>query len=82
MTAVVIAPSTEAGVIVGNHLATARPLPKEVRTITGRGTKGPTIAIPPGEVSSCLLIRQQLIRVFAVPPRGRKLGTKRYNKPA
>ncbi|GBM18767.1 hypothetical protein AVEN_134304-1 [Araneus ventricosus] len=28
-------PSTEAGVLIANHLATARPLPKEVRTITG-----------------------------------------------
>ncbi|GBN01326.1 hypothetical protein AVEN_24144-1 [Araneus ventricosus] len=70
MTAVAIAPSTEAGVLVANHLALARQLPKEVRTTTGGGTQSPTIAIPPGEASSCLLIRQQLIRVLAVPPSG------------
>ncbi|GBN32138.1 hypothetical protein AVEN_192420-1 [Araneus ventricosus] len=33
-----IASSTEAGVLVAHHRATARPLPKEVRTITGGGT--------------------------------------------
>ncbi|GBM23880.1 hypothetical protein AVEN_208513-1 [Araneus ventricosus] len=38
--------STEAG--VANHLATARLLPKEVRTITGGGTFSLTIAIPSG----------------------------------
>ncbi|GBN06907.1 hypothetical protein AVEN_16854-1 [Araneus ventricosus] len=48
--------STEAGVLVANHLATARPLPKEVRTIRGGGTNSPTITVPPREVSSCLFI--------------------------
>ncbi|GBM00326.1 hypothetical protein AVEN_32665-1 [Araneus ventricosus] len=45
MTAAAIASSTEAGALVANHLATARPLPKEVRTITGSGIRRPSIAI-------------------------------------
>ncbi|GBN78576.1 hypothetical protein AVEN_7880-1 [Araneus ventricosus] len=57
MTAAAVASSTEAGVLVANHLATARPLPKEV---TGGGTQSPTITIPTGEATSCLLIRQTL----------------------
>ncbi|GBM28520.1 hypothetical protein AVEN_70122-1 [Araneus ventricosus] len=59
-----ITSSTEAGVLVANHLATARPLPKKVRTITGGGAQSPTITIPTGEASSYLLIQQQLISVY------------------
>ncbi|GBM00051.1 hypothetical protein AVEN_214121-1 [Araneus ventricosus] len=62
-----IASSTEAGVLVANHMATARPLTKEVRTITGGGTYSPTITITPEEVSSCLLIRQLLTHELVVP---------------
>ncbi|GBM48290.1 hypothetical protein AVEN_134122-1, partial [Araneus ventricosus] len=39
MTTAAIASSTEAGVLVANHLATARSLPKEARTITSGGTQ-------------------------------------------
>ncbi|GBL73690.1 hypothetical protein AVEN_230684-1 [Araneus ventricosus] len=59
MTAAAITSSTEAGVLVSSHLSTGRPLPKEVRTITGGGTQSPTITIPTGEESSSLLNRQQ-----------------------
>ncbi|GBM67870.1 hypothetical protein AVEN_71198-1 [Araneus ventricosus] len=38
--------STETGVLITYHQATARALPKEVRTITGGGTQSPTITIP------------------------------------
>ncbi|GBM63490.1 hypothetical protein AVEN_205838-1 [Araneus ventricosus] len=38
---------TEAGVLIAYHQATARPLPNDVRTITG-----PSITIPPGEASA------------------------------
>ncbi|GBM34564.1 hypothetical protein AVEN_77529-1 [Araneus ventricosus] len=63
--------STEARVLVAHHRATARPLPKEVRTITGGGTQSPTITIPTRETSSCLLIRQQLKSVYSrCPPVG------------
>ncbi|GBN20103.1 hypothetical protein AVEN_30966-1 [Araneus ventricosus] len=41
-----IASSTEAGVLVANHLATARPLPKEVRTIIGGGIQAPPLLYP------------------------------------
>ncbi|GBM50848.1 hypothetical protein AVEN_140949-1 [Araneus ventricosus] len=50
--------STEAGVLIAHHRATARPLPKEERTINGGGTQSTTIAMPTGEASSWLLIRQ------------------------
>ncbi|GBL72463.1 hypothetical protein AVEN_115380-1 [Araneus ventricosus] len=70
MTVTTIASSTEAGVLVANHLATARPLQKEVRTITGGGTQNPTIIKSPEEASVRLLIRRQLIRELAVPPLG------------
>ncbi|GBL75370.1 hypothetical protein AVEN_194567-1 [Araneus ventricosus] len=46
MTAPAIASSTDAGVLVAIHLATVRPLPKEVCTITDGGTYSPTITIP------------------------------------
>ncbi|GBM54076.1 hypothetical protein AVEN_247690-1 [Araneus ventricosus] len=65
MTAVTIASSTEAGVLVAKHLATARPLPKEVYTIPGGWTKSPNIAILPGETTSCLLIRKKRLRNIA-----------------
>ncbi|GBL77720.1 hypothetical protein AVEN_152938-1 [Araneus ventricosus] len=65
MTASAIASNTEAGAPTANHLATVRPLPKEMRTITGAGTQSPTNTIPTGEANSCLLIRQQLISVFS-----------------
>ncbi|GBM47488.1 hypothetical protein AVEN_153699-1 [Araneus ventricosus] len=65
MTAAAIA---EAGVLVAHHQATARLLPKEVRTITGGETQSSTITIPTGEVSSYLLIRQQLIPVYSLCP--------------
>ncbi|GBN78650.1 hypothetical protein AVEN_107350-1 [Araneus ventricosus] len=48
--------------------ATARPLQKEVRTITGGGTQSPTITIPTGEASFCLLFQQQLISVYSRCP--------------
>ncbi|GBM49844.1 hypothetical protein AVEN_191245-2 [Araneus ventricosus] len=51
--------STEAGVPVAHHRATARPLPKKVRTITGGGTQCLTNTIPTGEANSCLLAQQQ-----------------------
>ncbi|GBM44048.1 hypothetical protein AVEN_223171-1 [Araneus ventricosus] len=47
--------STEAGVLVSYHRATARPLPKEVRTITGGGTQSPTITIPTGDANPAYL---------------------------
>ncbi|GBM31424.1 hypothetical protein AVEN_98518-1 [Araneus ventricosus] len=62
--------STEAGVLIAYHQATAQPLPKEVRTITGGRTQSPSITIPPKEASARLLIRRPLIREVAVPPRG------------
>ncbi|GBO22826.1 hypothetical protein AVEN_60604-1 [Araneus ventricosus] len=62
-----ISSSTEAGILMTCPQAMARPFPKEVRTITGGGTNSPTIAIPSREVSSFLLIRQQLLRVYEVP---------------
>ncbi|GBN05019.1 hypothetical protein AVEN_164096-1 [Araneus ventricosus] len=68
MTAAAVASSTEAGDLVVHHLATTGPLPKEVRTTTGGGTKSPTIVILSGEESSCLPIGQQLIRVLAMSP--------------
>ncbi|GBM18421.1 hypothetical protein AVEN_72757-1 [Araneus ventricosus] len=74
MAAAAIASSSEAGVLVAHHLATARLLPKEVRTILVNGPRAPTIAIPQEKTSSCLLIRQQLILVLAVHPVGRCLG--------
>ncbi|GBN83184.1 hypothetical protein AVEN_5337-1 [Araneus ventricosus] len=47
MTDPAVASSTEAGVLVTNHLATDRPLPKEVRSITGGVTFKPiSIAQP------------------------------------
>ncbi|GBO17060.1 hypothetical protein AVEN_172597-1, partial [Araneus ventricosus] len=48
-----------------HHRATARPLPKEVRTITGGGIQRPSTTIPTGEASSCLLIRQQIISMHS-----------------
>ncbi|GBN08165.1 hypothetical protein AVEN_1032-1 [Araneus ventricosus] len=42
MTAVAIASSIEAGVLVAHHRATARPHPKEKCTITGGETQRPT----------------------------------------
>ncbi|GBM84965.1 hypothetical protein AVEN_120226-1 [Araneus ventricosus] len=62
MTATAIASSTEAGVLVAHHFH-FQPLQKEVRTIIGRGSQSPTITIPTGESSSCLLIQQQLISI-------------------
>ncbi|GBM10312.1 hypothetical protein AVEN_50023-1 [Araneus ventricosus] len=56
--------NTEARVLVAHHWATARPFRKEVRTITGGGTRSPTIIMPTGEANSRLLIRQQLISVY------------------
>ncbi|GBM70649.1 hypothetical protein AVEN_206870-1 [Araneus ventricosus] len=49
MTAAAIASSSETGVLVGHHRATALHLPKEVHTITGGGTQSPTITIPLGK---------------------------------
>ncbi|GBN80883.1 hypothetical protein AVEN_242544-1, partial [Araneus ventricosus] len=63
--AVAIASSTEAVVLVANHLATARPLPKEV---TDGGFQSLTITIPTGEAISCLLIRQQVMSVNSLCP--------------
>ncbi|GBL73163.1 hypothetical protein AVEN_159240-1 [Araneus ventricosus] len=65
MTAAAIASRTETGVLVANHLAKARHFPKEVCAITGGGTQSPTITILPGEATSCLLIRQQVISVYS-----------------
>ncbi|GBM24762.1 hypothetical protein AVEN_182386-1 [Araneus ventricosus] len=62
--------STEAGVLIAYHQATARPLPKEVRTIASEGTQSPAITIPPGEASTRLLIRRPLIRVLVVSSPG------------
>ncbi|GBL90485.1 hypothetical protein AVEN_22675-1, partial [Araneus ventricosus] len=50
MTAAAIASSTEAGVLVSNHLATALPLQKEVRTITGGDTQVPPLLYPQGKL--------------------------------
>ncbi|GBN31016.1 hypothetical protein AVEN_95144-1 [Araneus ventricosus] len=55
--------NTEAGFLVSHRWATARPLPEEVRTITGGETHSPTITMPTGEAVSCLLIWHQLISV-------------------
>ncbi|GBL78491.1 hypothetical protein AVEN_42975-1 [Araneus ventricosus] len=41
--------STEAGVLIAYHQNTARPIPKEVRIITGRGIQRPSITIPQGK---------------------------------
>ncbi|GBO16829.1 hypothetical protein AVEN_208488-1 [Araneus ventricosus] len=41
--------STEAGVLIAYHQATARPLPKEVRTITGGGTRAPPLLFLQGK---------------------------------
>ncbi|GBL72055.1 hypothetical protein AVEN_115074-1 [Araneus ventricosus] len=62
--------STEAGVLVDNHqprhdLSRSR----YVLSLEESNTT-PTISIPPGEASFCLLIRQQLIRVLETPRRG------------
>ncbi|GBM95951.1 hypothetical protein AVEN_94276-1 [Araneus ventricosus] len=66
MTAAAIARSTtEDRVLIAYHQATARPIPKEVCTITGRGIHRPSNTIPPGEASARLLIRRPLIRVLA-----------------
>ncbi|GBO39891.1 hypothetical protein AVEN_29460-1 [Araneus ventricosus] len=47
--------STKAGVLVAHHRATARPLPKEVRTITGGGTRSPPLLCPRGRrLPACL----------------------------
>ncbi|GBL90443.1 hypothetical protein AVEN_135301-1, partial [Araneus ventricosus] len=60
--------STEAGVLVPITRPWPDPFRKRLsRTITGGGTRSPTITMPTGEMSSCLLIRQLLIRGFAVP---------------
>ncbi|GBN82810.1 hypothetical protein AVEN_142931-1 [Araneus ventricosus] len=61
--AAAIASSTENGVLVAHHRNTARLLKKEVRTVTGGETQSPTLTIPTGEATSCLLIRQQVISV-------------------
>ncbi|GBM16602.1 hypothetical protein AVEN_88948-1 [Araneus ventricosus] len=58
--------STEAGVLIAHHQATAQPFPKEVRTITGAVNSTPIIAIP--EARTRFLIRRPLIRVLAMPP--------------
>ncbi|GBM71837.1 hypothetical protein AVEN_159957-1 [Araneus ventricosus] len=50
---ITLAASVHAIWVVANHLATARPVPKEVRTIAVGGTINATIAIPPGEASFC-----------------------------
>ncbi|GBM62915.1 hypothetical protein AVEN_22324-1 [Araneus ventricosus] len=47
-TAAVIASSIEALVLIANHLAMARPLPKEVHTITGGGAQTPPLLYPQG----------------------------------
>ncbi|GBM16692.1 hypothetical protein AVEN_91112-1 [Araneus ventricosus] len=62
--------SIEAGVLIAYHQAAVRPIPKEVRTITGGGTHSSTITIPPGEASARLLILRPLIRVLASHPGG------------
>ncbi|GBM32771.1 hypothetical protein AVEN_222214-1 [Araneus ventricosus] len=49
MTTSAITSSNEAGVLVAHHRATARPFPKEARTITGGVIQSPTITIPTGE---------------------------------
>ncbi|GBN10397.1 hypothetical protein AVEN_48129-1 [Araneus ventricosus] len=61
-------------VLIAHHQATARSLPKEVRTITGGRAQSPTITMPPGKANLAylsFLIRRPLIRVLAVPSRGR-----------
>ncbi|GBL95166.1 hypothetical protein AVEN_253505-1 [Araneus ventricosus] len=63
--------NTEAVVLVAYHQATARLLPKEVRTITGGGIQCPSIIIPAGGASARLLIRRPFIHVLSVHPRGR-----------
>ncbi|GBM51848.1 hypothetical protein AVEN_8710-1 [Araneus ventricosus] len=68
MTAASIASSTETGILVAHHRAMAQPLPKEVRTITGRGTQSPITIIPTGEASSCVLIEEQLLTVYSQCP--------------
>ncbi|GBN04528.1 hypothetical protein AVEN_135899-1 [Araneus ventricosus] len=45
--------STEAGVLIASHLATALPLPKEVRTITGGVSRTLLLLYPRG--SECPL---------------------------
>ncbi|GBN76094.1 hypothetical protein AVEN_86653-1 [Araneus ventricosus] len=66
MTAAAIASSTEVGILVANHPATARPLPKEVRTVTGGGFQSPTIAILAGEGSARLLRTERAKRILQI----------------
>ncbi|GBM41416.1 hypothetical protein AVEN_62706-1 [Araneus ventricosus] len=80
MTAAAIASSTEAGVLVDNHLAMARPLPKEERTITCGRAQSPTTTIPTGEASSCLLIQKRLISVYLQCPYHGSSGQNKTSK--
>ncbi|GBO00547.1 hypothetical protein AVEN_210134-1 [Araneus ventricosus] len=49
MAAAAIASSTESKLLVANHLAMARSLPKEARTITGEGTQATPLLHPQGK---------------------------------
>ncbi|GBO17612.1 hypothetical protein AVEN_36248-1 [Araneus ventricosus] len=63
--------STEAGVLVAHHRATARPLPKEVRTITGGGTRSPIVTMPTGRrVPSYISGSNSYPCIRGVPPWG------------
>ncbi|GBL95106.1 hypothetical protein AVEN_188839-1 [Araneus ventricosus] len=75
MTAAAIASSTEAGVLVANHLATVRSLPKEVRTITNGGNQHPAITIPTREARTRYSARS--VRVTLSDPPS-SLGTRCY----
>ncbi|GBN91061.1 hypothetical protein AVEN_134842-1 [Araneus ventricosus] len=74
MPADAIASSIEAGVLVANHLATARPLPKKVRTITGGGTQSPPIIVPTTRSENPpTYTATSHNHIFVVPPGGNKL---------
>ncbi|GBN24230.1 hypothetical protein AVEN_102235-1 [Araneus ventricosus] len=71
MTAAAIASNTEAGVLVANHLATARPLLKEVHTITGGGTQAPPLLYPHGKRFPVYLSGSKSYPCTRGAPRGR-----------
>ncbi|GBN49706.1 hypothetical protein AVEN_263052-1 [Araneus ventricosus] len=55
--------STEAGVLIACHQATARHIPKKISAITGGGIQSLTITILPREASARLRIRRPLTGV-------------------
>ncbi|GBN82683.1 hypothetical protein AVEN_74686-1 [Araneus ventricosus] len=62
--------STKAGVLIAHHQATARPLPKELRTITGGGSQSPSIIVPSGWRESAYLYDSLSSVNSRCPPHG------------